>query len=87
MPDNTVGDPSQIIANLQCKLEQRTAELSASIAERDAYKAERDEALEQQTAMADVLGVINASPGELTPSSTLFWRRRTIYVALSSEAC
>ncbi len=51
--DNTVADPERIIADLQHQLAE--------------CKAERDEALEQQTAIAEVLGAINASPGDLTP--------------------
>src|SRR5436305_8793858 len=58
-PD-TLADPAQIIADLQranTKLQRRL----------DESNAERDEALEQQTATAEVLGVINSSPGDLAP--------------------
>ena len=48
-PDSTLANP-----------EQRIADLERQLAE---YKAERDEALEQQTATAEVLEVINSSPG------------------------
>jgi GAF domain-containing protein len=52
-PDNTLADPQQVIADLRRQLFERTAE--------------RDEALAQQTATAEVLGVINSSSGELAP--------------------
>src|SRR5438477_4398791 len=52
-PDSTLADPQQIIADLRRKLAE--------------CRAERDEALAQQTATAEVLGVINSSPGNLTP--------------------
>jgi GAF domain-containing protein len=53
MLDDTVADLRRANAELQQKLDARTAELS--------------EALEQQTATAEVLQVINSSPGDLTP--------------------
>ena len=47
-PDSTLADPQQIIADLRRKLAQ--------------CRTERDEALAQQTATAEVLGVISSSP-------------------------
>jgi signal transduction histidine kinase len=53
IPDKTAADPQQIIAELERKLDERTSE--------------RDEALERQTATADILQVIARSPSDVQP--------------------
>ena len=58
--DSTLANPQQMIADLQ----QTNAELLQRL---DASNSERDEALAQQTATAEVLQVINSSPGDLAP--------------------
>jgi two-component system NtrC family sensor kinase len=49
----TLADPQHIIADLRREL--------------DESRAERDEALARETAMAELLQVINSSPGDLAP--------------------
>src|SRR5262245_33348483 len=59
-PNSTLTNLRQTIDGLQRQLAERTSE-------RDEFKSERDEALARETATAEVLGVINASPGHLAP--------------------
>ena len=52
-PDSTLADPERLIADLQRQLAERTAQ--------------RNEALQRETASAEVLQVINSSSGDLAP--------------------
>ena len=73
-PNSTFTNPEQLIADLQRQLadirrtlDQRTVERDEAQRQLAERTTERDEALAREAATAEVLQVINSSPGELEP--------------------
>ena len=66
-PSGTLADPQHIIADLRRELEESRAERDKAQCKLNERTTERDEALIRETAMAEVLQVINSSPGDPGP--------------------